>query len=204
MALLRLAHPTSIFFRYAARIRYAADGQVEPVVPGLVTGHGANAFVAGQNHRDWLVEDDLKKLKNLVGHLAPNNLPPRVRRAFWYHEFAARTEYVDVRWTLVSTALEALVHTDREQSTKQFKKRVPQLAAEVGLRSFTGGGAETAYDRRSSLAHRQGLASFSGPDRQLYDQIESILHEALKRAVLDPTFAGVFTNETAIRKRWPL
>lgn len=204
MALSRLVHPTSIAFRYAARIASGEDGQVKEVSPGPDTDHGASAFVAGQNHRDWLVKADLEELKKLVALLPLGSLPPRLVRAFWYHEFAARTEYVDVRWTLVSTALEALVHTDRDQSTKQFKKRVSQLAAKVGLSSFTESDAETAYDRRSSLAHGQGLGSFTGVELHLYEQMESVLRKVLKHAVLNTPFAAVFTSEKAIQTSWPL
>ena len=62
VALSRLVHPTSISFRYAARMVYGADGEVREMIPGPVTGHGANAYVAAENHRDWLVEVELGTL----------------------------------------------------------------------------------------------------------------------------------------------
>lgn len=60
-------------------------------------------------------------------------LPRRVHNALWHHEYAARTYYLDYRWTLVCTGLEALLHTDTFASTFQFAARVPLLASEFGI-----------------------------------------------------------------------
>lgn len=203
VALSRIVHPTSVSFRYAAQIIYNSDGTVK-VVPGPVQGHGADAWPPNEHDRDWLNDTDLELLKQLVRELPTANLPPRVWRAFWYHEFAARTQYADVRCTLIVTGLEALVHTDRSQSTRQFTERVPRLAADVRAPNSSRDDAETAYDLRSRLSHGQGLAIFTQAERQIYEQIESVLRAAIRRAILDKQFALVFSSEDLIRGRWPL
>lgn len=204
VALSRLVHPTSVSFRYSAQLVYNADGTVREVAPGPVTDHGANAWVATEDNRDWLIASDLEMLKELVRHLPLSHLPPRVRRALWYHEYAARTRDVSVRWTLISTALEALVHTDRHNSTRQFTVRIPRLAAEMGGCRFSEGDAENAYDFRSRLSHGQGLGDLTAADRQIYQEMETILRHTLLRAIRDPQFAQLFGNDEGIRKQWPL
>ena len=40
------------------------------------------------------------------------NVPPfpqRVSRALWYYDYAQKTYYADLRWTMIATALEALI-----------------------------------------------------------------------------------------------
>lgn len=100
VALSRLVHPTLVSFRYAAQIIYNSDGTMREVVPGPVQGHGADAWPPNEDDRDWLNDTDLEVLKQLLRELPTAILPPRVWRAFWYHEFAARTQYADVRCTL--------------------------------------------------------------------------------------------------------
>jgi hypothetical protein len=120
IALCRLVHPTSISLRYAARIRYNSDSSISDAYPADIRGVGVDTFLPERIERDWLTESDAARLKIILANLAASPLPNRVSRALWYHEYAVRTYYVEVRWTLVCTALEALVHTDRQRSTKQF------------------------------------------------------------------------------------
>ena len=204
VALSRLVHPTLISFRYAARILYDSDATVWQIIPGPVTGHRADAWVATEGHRDWLTPRELDELKELVTHMPLSHLPPRVWRAFWYHEFASRTRYVDVKWTLISTALEALVHTDRSRSTAQFTVRVPGLAAELKGCDFSKADAETAYEVRSQLSHGQGLENLEDNARRVYQRMEIVLRGVLVRAIQDAEFAQVFALEEEIRSRWPL
>lgn len=204
VALSRLVHPTSISLRYAARIICADNEKVEEIVPGPVPGHGADAYVPTEGHRDWLIAGDLDALKLLVHHLPLSHFPPRVWRALWYHEYAARTWHLDVRWTLISTALEALVHTDRCNSTRQFTKRVPQVANELAGREFGEDDAEAAYDLRSSLSHGRGLPVPSNETQDLYERMETVLRQALKRCILEGDIAGIFSDDQTIRDRWPV
>jgi len=202
VALSRLVHPTSVSFRYAARI-LVRPGEEMQVIPGQVTGHGADAWVAKENHRDYLTNDDLVVLRQLMTGFPLELLPARVWRALWYHEFAARIRYLDVRWTLISTALEALVHTDRCNSTRQFTKRVPELARELGGCEFREADAKVAYDLRSSLSHGQGLVAPSKETQDIYERMETVLRQTLMRCILESEIAAIFSSDMTVRDRWP-
>jgi len=206
VALSRLVHPTSISFRYAARI-ICTDNENEKdekIVPGPVAGHGADVYVPTEGHRDWLIAGDLDALKLLVHHMALSHVPPRVWRALWYHEYAARTWHLDVRWTLISTALEALVHTDRNNSTRQFTKRVSQVANELAGCEFGEDDAEAAYDLRSSLSHGRGLPVSANETQDLYERMETVLRQTLVRCIREADIAAIFSNDETIRQRLPL
>jgi len=131
-------------------------------------------------------------------------LPQRASRALWYHEYATRTYYVEVRWPLIATGLESLVHTDRNNSGLQFRRRVSKIAAEIGLTPFGVEQAARAYDLRSGLAHGQQLGGFTGPDRELYDLMESVLRRAILKSMEDEEFADTLNDDQKIRERWPL
>jgi hypothetical protein len=159
--------------------------------------------------RDWLRDSDAARLKVILANLADSPLPHRVSRALWYHEYAVRTYYVEVRWTLVCTALEALVHTDKPGrgkpgSTKQFAVRVSQMADQLCLGGFGLPEAERAYDLRSRLAHGQTFEELSSANLTLYETMETILRMAVLRATEDQSFASIFESDDAIRKQWPL
>ncbi|MBI2072373.1 MAG: hypothetical protein HYT81_04935 [Gemmatimonadetes bacterium] len=204
VALSRLVHPTLISFHYAARILYDSDGTVSRIIPGEVRGAAAEAWVAIEGHRDWLNPTEREELKQLVARLPLSHLPPRVWRAFWYHEYSARTRYVDVKWTLISTALEALVHTERSRSTAQFTVRVPAVAGELTGCNFSKADAEIAYEFRSRLSHGQGLGELDDNARRVYQRMEAVLRRVVVRAILEAEFAQVFAAEDGIRSRWPL
>jgi hypothetical protein len=141
------------------------------------------------------------RLRKLVDKL-PLKLGARLSRALWYNEYAARTYFADVRWTMIATALEALIHTDRRGSTAQFVSRTAKLANVLGIASFTEDNALRFYDRRSSLAHGQGVGSLRPEDQLLYVLGEDLLRTVLARAILDSSFAATFEDEDNIRKHW--
>lgn len=139
-------------------------------------------------------------------------LPDRLRRALWYHELTAGMIQLNVRWALICTALEAIVHTDRNKSTKQFTIRVPLLANDVGISEFSTAEADEAYEYRSRLAHGGTLAdprkgTTADLDKQalpLYWLLECILREVLKKALSDLKYAAIFESDDTIRRRWPV
>lgn len=103
--LSRLIHPTSIGLNYAVR-HSARDGknQIFPLNPTF----GKVAFLVQFNnnpqYRDWLSLDNLKQLSELMKNFDIAKLPQRVRKALFYYEYAAWTHYIDMKWTLISTA----------------------------------------------------------------------------------------------------
>ena len=115
-----------------------------------------------------------------------------------------RTYYVEIRWVLVSTALEALIHVEQRRSTQQFKCRVSQLAKELGVSELGPSEAERAYMHRSTLAHGQKLGQLSDADRKLYESMETTLRVAVLKAIEDAKFWGILSDPEEIKKRWPI
>jgi hypothetical protein len=217
VALSRLVHPTTLSLEYSARIVLRLDGGVDEIIPGPVMGFGSQVWLpTTNNYRNWLTEKDTVDLRKLLGiYPTLQGLPKRVGRALWYFQYAMQTYYLDVRWTLVCIALEALVHTGNRDSTLHFKRRIPQLAREFGI-TLTEDDAKRAYNERSSLAHGQGLLTpiaktdsadnsimETGPDTNLYPEIENILRTAVLVALQDREFQEIFCEDTKISARWP-
>jgi hypothetical protein len=207
IGLSRLMHPTSIGYDYAARIGFESDG-AKQIFPAQIVGISKEAFLSPNRKRNWLTDADANSLRELVP-LLRKDLPRRVHNGLWHHEYALRTYYLDHRWTLVCTGLEALVHTDRTRNTAQFTLRVPLLAAEVGV-NISEADALEAYDLRSRLAHGVSFIATGaslGPtpsQLDLYDRLEDTLRGAVLKGMRDPAFANVLQDDAGIRARWPI
>ena len=96
------------------------------------------------------------------------------------------------------------MHTDRHDSTKQFTKRVSQLASELGAIQFSEDAAKEAYDFRSRISHGQGSVTLDIKTRGLYEQMEEVLRKTIVCAIRDPDFSRIFEGDEGIRTRWPL
>lgn len=204
VALSRLLVPTTTSLRYSGRIRYNTDDSIADISPANIRGMSVDTFLSGPPKRDWLTEEEGVRLKKVIAKLDSRPLPARATRALWYHEYTTRTYYVELRWIYVSTGLEAMVHVGREYSGLQFRERVSQMAKELGLPKFGTAEAGRAYHLRSQLAHGQQLGGFTGPDRELYDSMETVLRCALLRSIEDEEFADTLGNDQEIKKRWPV
>ena len=195
IALSRLVHPTSTGERYCAKI-FPLPG----ICPDVLLGDAS---------RDWLSPDDGLELRRLLPWVPSTKLMHRrVHRAFWNHEQAMRSYYLDLRWNLVVSGLEALVTVEGRNVMQQFIRRVGNLAADFGI-PLTEPELRKAYELRSGLAHAQGfLYDFctvlpSDEHKPLYDKLESLLRATLKASLLDETFGRNFADKDAVRKRWP-
>jgi hypothetical protein len=204
VAVSRLVQPTTISLRYAARIRYNSDSSIADISPANIRGVAIDTFLANPPERDWFIEADAMRLRGLIQRLGSSPLPERASRALWYHEYAVRTYYIEIRWVLIATGLEALVHAGHERSTRQFKCRISQLATELGVTGLGISEAKRAYEHRSSLAHGRQLGQVSDPDRELYQSMETTLRRAILRAIEDDAFASVLKDSEKIKTRWPI
>lgn len=204
VALSRLVRPTSIGFKYSARVTLGSANQIELIVPGPVCGLLAHAYVVPDGH-DWLSDQDASEVSCLFASFAEisSSLPKRVKRAFWNCEYAAALEWVDVRWTVIAAGLEALVHTDRNGSTRQFVDRVATLAKRLSV-DFTESDVERAYDVRSSGVHGRGFESLDDSTLAVYCKMETVLRSSIRRAIEDGAFRGIFLDEERIRAEFPL
>jgi len=204
VAISRLVHPTNVGLRYAARV--SQDNDSPRIVPAEIHGLAPDTFLSPNNKRDWLSRDEAKLAVELDAKTEPliqPAFPRRVSRALWYYDYTQKTYYADLRWTLVATALEALIHTGTRGSTKHFTQRVPALAADVGAPTLTTDECEAAYDFRSRLSHGDGfLSDMPAADITLYDKLEETLRLAILKAFMEPQFASIFLDDATIATRW--
>lgn len=203
LALSRLVHPTSISTEYAARIFKTSDGTIEKIIPGLVSGNSSAAFVFDTNS-DYLTKIDAQNLRQLIEAFERKPLEDPLTRAMWYHEYAARSYEIDLRWTLIATGIEAIVHKDRNKSTKQFVERVQKLSIAVGVKNITENQAKNMYEFRSSLAHGQGLGKITPEEEELYKKMEDILRLTIQKSILEKAFRDFLSNPDQVRKSWPV
>ncbi len=214
VALSRFIHPTSVGLRYAARVRHNSLPDSLQIVPAEIHGISPDVFLSPTHKRDWLTgkeAQDLRKLLAVAEPLKAPTFPTRVSRALWYFDYAQRTYYIDLRWTLISTALEALVHTGKGNSTRHFEERVPTLATEVGAGPLTKSEASEAWGFRCRLSHGDAFLSEikripmpeeGGADTHLYDKLEETLRLTILKALHDPAFASEFTDDSRIDARF--
>jgi len=109
LAMSRLIRPTTMGIRNAARVAIV-NGKVKRILAYQPRGALVDAFQSKQNDQDWLGVSDAQRLKLLMPWITTKELMPRrIHNAYWHHEYAVRTYYVDHRWSFVCTGLEALV-----------------------------------------------------------------------------------------------
>jgi len=207
--LSRLIHPTTISTRFSARLIYQNDTSdiLSKIVPLGPRGMGDSAWIKETGRRDWLTNNEARELAGLVAVYDFNSMPPRVRRAMNYFQYACLTYHPDVRLTLVVTGLEALANTSRGRRddvpvTAQFTKRIEIISHEVGMpvsKTCLG----KAYGYRSSVVHgqEQGInAKFN----KLSEVVETLLRKIVRKCVEDLSFSRHFENVEAIQKMYPL
>ncbi|MDD4753239.1 MAG: hypothetical protein PHT78_08345 [Desulfitobacteriaceae bacterium] len=170
-------------------------------MPGPVSSPGANVFIADER-RNWLTDGEGDQLQKLYDAYHRNEIIHPVSTALWYHDYCSWLYYIDVRWTLISIALDSLVHTDSYRSTKQFAKRVPRLANEVNM-AITEQEATQFYELRSGLVHG-GLGEMSADNQHLYRLMEELLRRVIKRAIIEPQFSAFLADHDLIRNTWSL
>jgi hypothetical protein len=207
IALSRLVRPTSTGDRYCASILPHVSS--DPAIQALQMSGACPDVFLGDTSRDWLSPDDGVELRLLMPWVSQDKkMLQRVHRAFWNHEQAMRTYYLDLRWNLIVSGFEALVNVDRKDSKAQFKRRVGKLATEFGV-ALSEPELDDAYAVRSKLAHGQGflfgLHAVLPPEkhRPLYDKLESLLRAVLKKCLLDEVFGRNFADDTAVKANWP-
>lgn len=205
--LARLIRPTTLGYHFAARLLPQA-GKSSKILPTHHKGPGAIACIASQSF-DGFVDADVPRIRALLRAFAPHGLPQRVKRALWLCENIFWQRTIDLRWALVVTALEALVHIDERSgtrraswgSTQQFVNRLWKLAEYVpGLR-WTKFQLSEAYELRSSFVHGIGIGMDALQSRQLksYLRLENGLRRILVRCIHKPTVAAMFADDASVR-----
>lgn len=204
IVLSRLIHPTSISLEYAVRI--IGDVRDRPeILPGPVRGDGASAWTPYPD-RNWLTREEMTKWQELARAFFANPIPPRSRlqQVMWFFEYAARTYTIDMRIPMLVTAAEGLITTDPEQSTRHFTKRLPLLAARLGVTEFDQASASKVWGLRGQLVHGARHGGLAQPEFELFRRLERVLRETLRHAILDETLRRDLSSPAAVESAFPL
>jgi hypothetical protein len=208
MALSRLIRPTTIGNRYCAKI-YPTPA-TDPIIQALtISGSNPDVTISDVS-QDWLRVDDGPELRRLMPWVSPSKLMhPRVHRAFWNHEDAMRTYFLDFRLPIVVAGLESLTTVEKCRGlTDRFVRRVAKLATEFAI-PLSATEIRKAYTLRSEVAHgRSFLYDLSGilpqsEHRPLYDKLESLLRAIVRKCLLDESFGLHFADDRAVLKNYP-
>lgn len=206
VALSRLVRPTTTGGRHIAQVfPYGEDPSIQAI---QMSGVCPDVYI-GDTKQDWLSPEDGDELRRLMPWVSEERkMHERVHRAFWHHDNAMHTFYLESRWTFVAAGLEALLAVEETAARFQFKSRASRLAAEVGV-DLSADEALDAYTVRSKLGHGQeflfGIHKTIPADkhRPLYDKLETTLRLAVKRCLLDSSFAEYFAAPETVNDRWP-
>ena len=157
VVLSRLVRDNGYSLEYAARIIMCRDevAEVIPVGPGGVATHRLRP-----RERDWLTYEEACQLRDLLDRFIRVNaaLPQRVFHAVNLSEDAMRLGFAERFPLLIGIGLEALINTEERGPSRQFRERLPQLAAEVGVTGVNEEFARELYGARSHAAHGQEVA----------------------------------------------
>jgi hypothetical protein len=130
----------------------------------------------------------------------------------WYFEAAARNYFVEIRWLLLTTGLESLVHIkDERLHNKSFarptKVFVDRLLALGGIDCTFAVSEEDLikmYKERSMVAHGISIGSLDPEKKSLYRREENLLRDILRKALLEPNFAAIFQSNASVQSHLPL
>ena len=209
ISLSRLVKPTSTGDRYCAQVMHFGlrDSQVLSI-----EFRGVSLDVTlGPNSRDWLTRRDGEELRRLMPWASEDKkMHERVHRAYWNHEYAMRSNTVDIRWMFVVEGLDALINTGRAKCEYQFRIRVKKLADYLRIFStpITPEELTKAYKIRSKLVHTEkflyGLDEILPciEHNALYEKLEAVLRITVRTALLDETFGNSFETEASVASRW--
>lgn len=203
VGLSRLVRPTSIALGHTVRIVGELSSRRHKVIPGPIHGFGSQAWTSKPD-RDWLDEADFVQLRALLKANAnrPFAKRSRLQRALWYFEYTARSHFVDVRWPLMATIAETLLSTS-DDATRNFVKRVPQVAERLGLR-ISKRDASEMWRTRSKIIHGAAARALSARDLALYALLEDLIRVMLRTALLDRKFRKVFSADESINEAFPI
>lgn len=208
----RLVHPTSIAYEYAARIATEND-HVTRIIPAHKRGCGQTAHVARPGS-DWLTKGHIPQIAALVDAYDHDALPVRVKSALFYYEYAAWSYYIDVRWPMLVTAAESLIHVEGEKdpkeparyagSTRVFVSRMLRIQEALAEHVLDEAELRDVYRERSGLAHGQDFSGLSPKNQDLYCKMEKCMSAALRRAIQDGAFANTFVSDGTVQSHLPL
>lgn len=218
LQLSRLVHDNGYTMEYAARIVEYADGQKQVVPQGQHYFNFLPTYRVRRD-RDWLTRGEAQELRALLDAYWQNmnRLPRQLNRAISLSEGAVHQSTLERQLVMLFMALEALLNTGKHQVTKQITRRMPALAADLGVAGVSRNFARKMYGDRSSPAHGQELAlppatrttqatRVSDLDAAYVAKValvQDLLRAATRRGIEDPAFAAHFADVASTRRQWP-
>ncbi len=207
IGLSRVVHPTSVGTRYCARV-FGPPTKDYAIQAIQYRGVSPDVFVE-EGERDWLSVKNAEELLSLMPWISNKPMHERVHRAYWNHDYALHSYYLDARWVLVVSGLEALINVDEDKNALQFRVRVGALANELKV-DLSDSELRIAWKLRSKLAHAKkflfGLGNVlpQSDHKKLYGKLELLLRMILRRCLVDETFCNRFRNNGTVKKNWPV
>jgi hypothetical protein len=213
----RLIRDNSHCSEFAARIVDHEDDE-QQVIP-LASFDARLAFRYGRE-RDWLdagEADELRDLLTAFWQVEPD-WPARVQRAMRHCERASQLPFFQESQPRLVTALEAILNTSTSHVSKQFRERVPALAAELGIDGISKRMADRQYEARSQAYHGGEVRLFSGhpgsaapeltePEERVLAEtrlLQQVIRRAMRLAIEDASIRDLLGDESAVRERFPV
>jgi hypothetical protein len=203
--LSRLIRDNGTSTEHAAQLLIRADGS-ERIVPF----DGFESHVVYRLYPDrpgWLDTHEAVELRTLLdAYWGGSALPDRVRRALRQTDAIMGERYLEYAIPLVVGGFESLLKVGRDFLKAQFSQRGHALAAEVGI-PLSVRECEQVYEDRSALVHGVGVDLKQPHERdefgRRFNALQETLRRIVRRAIEDPTFAAIFTDDARITNRWP-
>lgn len=227
LVLSRLVRDNGHSLEFAARIVDYDDG-MQQVIPVHTTRHVATFRL--RQDRDWLTAAEASDLRQLLAAFIPikDALPWPVIHALNLTEDAVHLQIIQRALLLIVTALEGLLQSSTSGVSRQFRERMPKLAAAVGVDGVDVAFARDLYEARSEAAHGAQVSMFRvQPERDETEEPElphaepepeisepepaaklalaqDVVRAATRKAIQDPEFRAVFESRESIAERWQL
>jgi hypothetical protein len=211
LSLSRLIRDHGFSLQYTARVIDHVDGKRTIAYRASSEGNAAYRLIPG---REWLDGPEAEGLAVLLAAKRSAELPPRVSRAMWRSEYATRIGWADVMLPMLIGGLEALLKVGRGQLTAQFKQRATAVAVELGVDGIDEHLCGRMYNGRSDWVHGSHVQLFGrggsqvptdADERRVLDEIakmRDLLRAAIRRAIEDPEFRAIFTDDDALETHW--
>jgi hypothetical protein len=204
IALSRLINPTSTGNRCCAQIMHF--GMKDSAILAVEYRGASLDVTLGPVSRDWLTRAEGEILRKLMPWVSNKEMRKRVHRAYFNHEYAMRSHYLDIRWMFVVEGLDALINTG-SNNQHFFRTRLKKIADYLQM-PISQDELSTAYEVRSKLVHTEhflwGLDQLLPRTEHdaLYEKLEQILRATVLTALLDDRFANSFEDEASVKSRW--
>lgn len=208
LCLSRLIRDNGFSYEYAARV-IDGDAGKRTICPfGATEGTAIYRLLPG---REWLNGDEAQVLAGLLKKFNAVTLPRRVQEALWRSEFATHMARIDMMIFAIVSGLEALTKVGYGRSTRQFKRRTPKLAEDLGIDGIDAAICGRMYDARSGWAHGTqvlfGLGDSPTDEEELRVKEEvaafrDLLRAGIRGAIEQEGFRAIFEDDAAIVARW--